>query len=389
MSTRGFLAEGEVSGVVAPPFEGVRNRFASLVSDGVEGGAALCVVVDDTVVVDLVGGWSDVGRTRAWTPGTLVHTYSVGKPFAALALLVLVQDGALTLDMPVADVWPDYAAAGKGATTVRHLLTHQAGLPAFGASLEPNDLLDPTTLVAWLAQAHPEWVPGRGLGEHALTYGHLLAAVVTAVSGRSLGEQFRLRVARPLGWDAWFGVPPDELGRVADLEYASPLWPQDIAGPTGSLRHRALTQPQGALEVRVLNHPRWRQAEFPAIGMHASARGVVALYAQLLTPDGPLAQILGPEVFDGLVEPQAHGWDRTLEREVTWTLGMQRDGGDVGMGGIGGSVGFASLDKGYAFAYVTRTLGDHARVDALVTEVEAALARDRRPTGSGGNSDAG
>ncbi len=50
-------------------------------------------------------------------------TYSVAKPFAALTVLDVVAAGALGLDQPVAEVWPEYAAHGKQATTVRHVLS--------------------------------------------------------------------------------------------------------------------------------------------------------------------------------------------------------------------------------------------------------------------------
>jgi CubicO group peptidase (beta-lactamase class C family) len=375
VDAKGGSTVDPVRGHTAPGYGGVRERLAALVDEGSETGAALAVSVGGRVVVDLVAGWADASRSRAWRADTLVHTYSVSKPFAALAVLVLAREGLVTLDTRVADVWPEYGCAGKEHTTVGHLLTHQAGLPAFGSSSTSDDLMDRDGLTTWLARAEPQWSPGTAHGEHALTYGHLLDGVVRAVAGQSLGELFRTRVARALGWDAWFGLPLEDLDRVADLEYRSPLWPQDIAGPSGTLRHRALNRPPGALEVTVLNHRRWRQAEFPAIGMHASARGVLGLYDQMLRPHGDLEQLLGNRWFDSLVEPQVVGWDRTLERDVTWTTAMQRDGSDVGLGGIGGSVGFASLDKGYAFAYVTRALGDHTRADLLVAEVEEVLGR--------------
>ena len=375
MEVKRESAAATVVGVVDPVFDVVREQFENLICDGEEGGASVAVVVDGETVVDLVGGWSNARHSGPWQPETLVHTYSVSKPFAALVVIALARDGQLSMDTAVADLWPEYAEAGKGGTTVRQLLSHQAGLPAFGPSLSANDLFEADLLRSWLADAAPAWVPGTAHGEHALTYGHLLDGVVRAVTGSTLGEVFRARIAEPLGWDAWFGVPMDQLARVADLEYLSALWPQDIAGPSGTLRHQALTQPQGALEVNVLNHPRWRQTQFPAIGLHSNARTVVALYGELLQPEGALARSIGPELFAGLLAPEAEGVDRTLDRDVTWTLAMQRDGSDVGMGGIGGSVGFASLDKGYAFAYVTRSLGDHRRADKLINALETVLAR--------------
>ena len=69
----------------------------------------------------------------------------------------------------------------------------------------------------------------------------------------------------------------------------------------------------------------------------------------------------------------ATGHDALLEQEVTWGLGVQFEEAYVGMGGIGGSAGFAELRRGYSFGYVTRRLADHDRAVALSDAVEAVL----------------
>ncbi len=118
-------------------------------------------------------------------------TYSVAKPFAALTALNAVADGAIQLDQRVADVWPEYAAAGKAATTVRQVLSHSAGLPCFPESAASIEYDDRETLVAMLAAAPPEHEPGTAVAEHALTYGHLCDEIV-----RLGGRQQRLVVVR-------------------------------------------------------------------------------------------------------------------------------------------------------------------------------------------------
>ena len=112
-------------------FQPVRDRFAQLLADGTETGAAVCFYLGAEPVVDLWGNWSDVARTTPWRPDTIVPTYSVTKAMAAVALLTVVDRGLVGLDEPVASVWPDYGTPGKLETTVRDLLAHRAGLPAF------------------------------------------------------------------------------------------------------------------------------------------------------------------------------------------------------------------------------------------------------------------
>src|SRR5688500_5486625 len=101
----------------------------SLATDGSEPGAAVCVVREGDVEVEHQVGTRD--RVARSDPATLVMTYSVAKPYAALTVLPAVAEAALRLDQPVADVWPDYAVAGKADTTVRHVLPHSAGLASF------------------------------------------------------------------------------------------------------------------------------------------------------------------------------------------------------------------------------------------------------------------
>ena len=123
-----------VNGFVASGYEPLRDIFDRLVDDGRETGGALSVWSGGKEVVALSGGWADAGRSRPWADDTLVLTYSTSKPFAALCALTAVAQGKLALDEPVARVWPEYAVHGKQDTTLRHILTHRAGLPAFPPS---------------------------------------------------------------------------------------------------------------------------------------------------------------------------------------------------------------------------------------------------------------
>ena len=82
-----------------------------LVEAGLELGAAVAVVRDGVVEID-----HSVGTTNgsdAWRSDTLVMTFSVAKPFAALAFLDAVAEGLVSLDQPVATAWPEFARHGK------------------------------------------------------------------------------------------------------------------------------------------------------------------------------------------------------------------------------------------------------------------------------------
>jgi CubicO group peptidase (beta-lactamase class C family) len=362
-----------LSGDVDGGFEPVREAFADLLRSGEETGAALAVHHEGRRVVDLVGGWADAARTRPWRHDTLVHTYSVSKPFAALAALVCVADGRLELDAPIARTWPAYAEAGKGATTLRHALAHLAAQPAFPDGLGVEALYDVRGLEDALAGAAPEWEPGTAPAEHALTYGHLLSGVVRSATGRSLGEVFRDEVAGPLGLDAHFGVPDAELGRVADLEHSAPDWPETAAGAPGTLGHRCHTRPPGTRDLAVLNSRAWRTTEFAAIGLHSQAGSVAGFYGALLDEHGPVARLLGPTLHRELLTPVVTGHDLMLDREVTWTLGLQLDDHGYGLGGLGGCDAYVDTRHGFGYAYLTRRLADHRRSEQVLAALEQVL----------------
>jgi CubicO group peptidase (beta-lactamase class C family) len=336
------------------PVAGLLDGWAA---SGREPGAAVCVLRGDEVVVDHVVGTRD-GATP-WTPDTLVMTYSVAKPLAALTVLDVVAAGHLGLDQRVADLWPEYAAHGKGATTVRHVLSHQAGVPVFPRSAADLAFDDLAGLTATLAGAVPDHAPGDAVAEHALTYGHLCDALVRRATGDDLADRFA-RIAAGHGWDLHLRVGDADLARVADV-VALKGWPEvytddPLWGP-------AMARPAGTLDPEVLSSTRFRRCSFPAIGLHASARGLAAFYRDLA--GGPVRERLGAELHAAYVGPAARGHDRLLDREVTWTLGFQVDEDDLGMGGAGGCSGWWSLSRGYAAAYVTRGLGDHDRGDAV------------------------
>lgn len=337
-------------------------------AEGRDPGGAVCVVRDGEVTEACVG---DRGDATAWTTDTLVMTYSCAKPLAALAVLSAVAEGALGLDQPVSELWPSYAAGGKGGTTVRHVLSHQAGLPVFPEEAARIPYDDREALVELLAGAAPAHEPGTAVAEHALTYGHLCDELLRRATGEPLDARFA-RIAAAHGWDLHLSVPADQLGRVADVAPVAADWPERYLGdPRWG---PAIGRPPGLLDPGVLNSERWRRTCFAAVSLHASARGLARFYADLVPADGPVARLLGRELHAEYLRPQRTGVDLVLDREVAWTPGFQVErlpGGrsEIGMGGAGGCSAWVSLTAdgapAYAAAYVSRGLGGHDRSEQV------------------------
>jgi CubicO group peptidase (beta-lactamase class C family) len=373
-------------------FAAVRDSFAANFAERGEVGAAVCVVVDGAVVVDLAGGWTDAARTRPWRDDTLVDFYSVGKALVALLALQLADAGLVELDAPIASFWSEFAAGGKEDATLRHALCHRAGVPAIRERLTDDDLWSWDRMTRALAATEPWWEPGTRHAYHTNTYGHLVGEAVRRVSGRSPGEQLRA-VVEPLGADLWFGVPAAEQHRCADVIWApgAPVGDVDLdavfaraaaAGDDDALMNAlAHFNPPGYSSVGVVNTARWRAAQVPSTNGHGTARGLATLYAALLRPGA----LLSPDLLDHATGVQSTGPCPVLGEEAVFGLGFMPTNPRRPLGpnprsfghfGTGGALGFADPDAGLAFGYVMNHVVPRwrsPRNQALVEAVYAAL----------------
>src|SRR5690349_11583227 len=103
-------------------FAAVPTALAGLLAGG-DAGGSVAVFVDGEPVVDVWGGFADAARTIPWQRDTITNVYSVTKTMTALCALILADRGDLDLAAPVARYWPEFAAAGKEAVQVRHVLS--------------------------------------------------------------------------------------------------------------------------------------------------------------------------------------------------------------------------------------------------------------------------
>ena len=92
--------------------------------------ASIAVVKDGTVVLAKGYGLSDVEKSIKATEQTVYQLASVTKPFTAMAILMLVEDGKLSLDGKITEILPGLPAAWA-PVTVRHLLSHTSGIKSY------------------------------------------------------------------------------------------------------------------------------------------------------------------------------------------------------------------------------------------------------------------
>jgi CubicO group peptidase (beta-lactamase class C family) len=141
-----------------------------------------------------------------------------------------------------------------------------------------------------------------------------------------------------------------------------------IAEGRPRLFEQAMSNPLGACDAGVVNGPRWRRAEIPAVNGHGSARGVAGLYVALLQ-----RRILSPGLLDDATSIQCQGFDQVFGGDNAWGLGFGVDDDTFGMGGLGGSYGGACPSGGYAIGYVSGSMTDHAAVTALENAVRSCV----------------
>ncbi|MDG3012329.1 beta-lactamase family protein [Rhodococcus sp. D2-41] len=361
-------SEPVLDGVCAPGFEGVRELLRHNLETGVELGASLCVMSGEEVVVDLWGGTADAASGRPWTRDTVVNTYSITKTMTALAALVLVDRGLLDPDAPVAEYWPEFAAAGKQTVLVRHVLGHTSGLSGWDERMRVEDLYDTPSAADLLARQAPWWTPGASSGYHAMSFGTLVGELVRRITGVSLGQFFAAEVAVPLGADYWIGAPESLLAqpeRIATLVPPPPTGFDYASLPTDSLMLRTLTNP--AFAPALTTDPGFLAAELGAANGQGNARSV-ALVQSVITCGGTVGgrRFAAPETVGRIFEVQADGRDPVLGAHVRFGLGWalpspSMPGVPAGRAcwwtGFGGSVVVADLDRNLTIAYVMNKMG--------------------------------
>ena len=380
----------QIQGFFDLRFEAVRDAFDALFHEGQQRGAALCVKIGGETVIDLWAGVADNAGEQAWQSDTLVNLFSCTKTFTAVAAMQLVGEGKLQLDEPVARLWPEFAANGKSAITLRQLLCHQAGLPAVRQSLPPEALYEWDTMTSALAAERPWWTPGDGHGYAAITYGWLLGELIRRADGREPGEAIVDRTARPLGLDFHLGLPDSEFERVGYLTRQK----NNFGDAAAQRLFRAMTGDPLALSARAFgnppsimtsgNKPEWRRMSQPAANGHGNARALAGFYDGLLR-----GELLDAALLTEMTREHSVGEDRTLLTLTRFALGCWLDlpgvaNATFGMGarafghpGAGGSIGFADPDRELAFGFVTNTMGPYVLMDpraqTLARTVRACL----------------
>ncbi len=350
----------EINGTVADGFETVREEFAAFVGgEQADYEGQLCVFQDGRRVVDLWAGDRDA----------LYAVYSSTKGAAHLVVALLVQDGILELDREVAYYWPEFAAAGKSAVTLRELISHRAGLIGPDSAYTGAELSDDRALAERLAAQRPFWRPGTAFGYHALVIGALTGEVVFRATGSTLQEVYEERVRAPYGLDFFLGLPEELEGRFRSVQPMLPTPVQQaeldaaLTGPDslGSISFNQRGPEPGSLE-EFANLRAVRAAGQASAGGIASARGLAGMYAAAISEVDGRAPLLKPDTIAEVGQIHSVGRDLIIRDHGAFGLGFQATAdkypflgaGSFGHSGAAGSQAFADPRAGLTYGYTRR-----------------------------------
>lgn len=362
--------------------ERVRIAFASNFEREEELGAELCIWKDGVEILRLFDGWRDAEQRHPWDADTLVLVWSATKGPAATCVLHALQAAGVELDAPVATVWPEFAAAGKGHVRLSDLLAHRAGLAVLAR--EGLRVFDLAGVAAALAEESPHWPPDTAHGYAPRTSGFWLNALMQRLTKKSLSTYWRETFAEPLGLEFWMGLPDEYHSRVARMQAVRV---KDLKEPgsfenalmdSASLTARAFAQPAGVAGAAATNRPEVWRAENPSFGGIGNARSLAKFYDRLAAG----------EFFHGawrkaLTTRFSNGMDLILRQPTAFSAGFMMDPLDAsgakirytfgaslyafGHPGAGGSLAFADPENRLGFAYV-------------MNRMENGVLRESRPT---------
>lgn len=351
----------------------VQAAIDELVAGGSETGLQVAVIRNGRVIADAVSGVADPGTGAPVTRDTLFYAASTAKGVASSVAHVLAERGEISYDLRLADVWPEFAAGGKDAVTLRHVLLHTAGVPGLPPDVTMADQCDWDRMCTLIAAEEPWWEPGTQFGYHAKTFGYLLGETLRRATGQRLSALLREHVTGPLGVadDVHFGVPPHLLPRVArQVPGQSPLPPAPEPGTTQS---RAM--PPGIVpDAGYANREDFLTCDVPSEGT-MTALGVARVYSGLLGhADG--VTLVSPQRLTEMAAITVTGMDQVMGFETAWAFGYapgrpsgvpSRPGSAFGMVGMNGSAAFADIDSGVAVAVMRNRFaaGDLTAVAAV------------------------
>lgn len=376
VSSRGAETPARETGSDPAGVEQVWRAAKALYRTGVTPALQLCVRHRGEVVIDRclghargnAPGEDPQSPTAALaTPETPFCLFSASKLVTAMLIHKLDEQGLLHLEDRVADFVPGFERNGKQWITVRHLLSHRAGIPNIeGDAMDLDLLADPDRIHDMICEMKPATRAGRLVAYHAISGGFVLGEIVRNVTGADLRALADRELREPLGLHGLsYGAAEEDLDRVAVNARTGPLPPP----PGRWLLKRALGRDLDAI-VALSNDRRFLRGIIPSGNVVATARET-STFLQCLLDEGRHGdrQVFEPAtVRHALSEQSYRSIDLTLFLPLRFGLGPMLGDDPVGVFGPDTGRAFGHLGFSNVFAWA-----DPAR------EISVALLTSGKP----------
>uniref|UniRef100_A0A0N5AZZ1 Beta-lactamase domain-containing protein n=1 Tax=Syphacia muris TaxID=451379 RepID=A0A0N5AZZ1_9BILA len=336
-----ILVDSECSGMVRDDLKEIVKRFSKLLVKERQG-LALAAYENDTLVVDLWGGFADKKKRKVWKENTMTVAFSTSKVIGALIVAILVSRGYLKYEDLVITYWPEYGQNGKEETTVEWLVGHKAGLITFDVDFSLSQCNDYKYLSGIIEKTKPRWKPGTVTAYHALTYGFLIDQLVRRVDPkkRGVGDFFREEIVPfmketntcsdffLIDKDFYIGLPDELFGRMAKVTFQRQIniakyilkdavyikvflnsllsgycyWNSPVQSATRYPSCLNLMKPATYKDSRI-----WKIENLSAFGI-CTARGLASAISAIMSHD-----LISAEIWDILSRPTEYVKDEVIQ----------------------------------------------------------------------------
>lgn len=225
-------------------FEEVKEIFEKHIKDGWDVGAGFTAYIDGKQVVNLIGGYSNIDKSKAFTNDSLQLVASSTKVAESLCIAMLVDRGLISYDDKISKHWPEFGRKGKEHITLRQLMMHRAGLPALNDKLKDDEIFNLDKRAEILADQELFWIPPdetanskvaeepQDQAYHGITRGLYASEICRRVDPkkRSIAQFLQEEICQPLGIELFIGLPENLMSRVSDTMKAPPQVLMSILG---------------------------------------------------------------------------------------------------------------------------------------------------------------